>query len=120
MRVADGTYRMAVNEYQFGCGLGTWRSNSQIAWASSPDPIGPFKKLGVAVPAWATNPAVFFTPDGYFVTVTCGAGDPCSPGASSTPATDVPPRSRLRGVLIFEESGALASTPFAFRFQAGS
>ena len=34
------------------------------------------------------------------------------------PAADVPPRSRLRGVLIFEQSGALASTPCAFRFQS--
>ena len=37
-----------------------------------------------------------------------------------TPAADVPPRSRLRDVLIFEQNGALASTPCAFRFQAGS
>ena len=36
------------------------------------------------------------------------------------PAADVPPCSRLRGVLIFEQNGALASTPCAFRFQAGS
>ena len=41
-----------------------------------------------------------------------------APPEPSTPAADVPPRSRLRGVLIFEQSGALASTPCAFRFQA--
>ncbi len=34
------------------------------------------------------------------------------------PAADVPPRSRLRGVFIFEQNGALAPTPSAFRFQA--
>ncbi len=36
---------------------------------------------------------------------------------SPAPAADLPPRSRLRGVLIFEQNGALASTPCAFRFQ---
>ena len=36
------------------------------------------------------------------------------------PAADVPPCSRLRGVLIFEQNSALASTPCAFRFQTGS
>ena len=41
-----------------------------------------------------------------------------APPEPSTPAADVPPRSRLRGVVIFEQSGALASTPCAFRFQA--
>ena len=43
-----------------------------------------------------------------------------APPELSTLAADVPPRSRLRGVLIFEQNGALASTPCAFRFQAGS
>ena len=36
------------------------------------------------------------------------------------PAADVQPCSRLRGVLIFEQNGALASMPRAFRFQTGS
>jgi hypothetical protein len=40
------------------------------------------------------------------------------PPEPSTPAADVPPRSRLCGVLIFEQNGALASTPCSFRFQA--
>ena len=44
-------------------------------------------------------------------------GVPPEPGM---PAADVPPCSRLRGVLIFEQNGALASTPCAFRFQTGS
>ena len=40
------------------------------------------------------------------------------PPEPGMPAADVPPRSRLCGVLIFEQNGALASTPCAFRFQA--
>ena len=44
-------------------------------------------------------------------------GAPREPGM---PAADVPPFSRLRGVLIFAQNGALASTPCAFRFQTGS
>ena len=43
-----------------------------------------------------------------------------APPEPSTPAADVPPRTRLRGVVIFEQNGALVSTPCAFRFQAGS
>jgi hypothetical protein len=43
-----------------------------------------------------------------------------TPPEPGTPAADVPPRSRLHIVLIFEQNGALASTPCAFRFQAGS
>ena len=41
-------------------------------------------------------------------------GAPPEPGM---PAADVPPRSRLRGVFIFEQNGALASMPCAFLFQ---
>ncbi len=41
-----------------------------------------------------------------------------APPEPSTPAADVPPRSRQRGVLIFEQNGALASKPCAFRFEA--
>ena len=43
-----------------------------------------------------------------------------APPEVGMPVADVPPCSRLRGVLIFEQSGALASTPCAFRFQTGS
>jgi len=88
IRAGDGTYRMAVNEYKFGCGLSTWRSNSQIAWAASPTPEGPFVKLGVAVDAWATNPTVFSTPGGELVLVTCGDGYPCALGAAATPSNN--------------------------------
>ncbi len=42
-------------------------------------------------------------------------GAPPEPGM---PAADVPPRSRLRGVLIVEQNGAPDSMPCAFRFQA--
>ena len=41
-----------------------------------------------------------------------------APPEPSTPAADVPPRSRLRGVLIFEENGVHAATPCAFCLQA--
>ena len=40
------------------------------------------------------------------------------PPELSKPAADLPLRSRLHGVLIFEQNGALVSTPCAFRFQA--
>ena len=43
-----------------------------------------------------------------------------APPEAGMPAADVAPCSRLRGVLNFEQNGALASTPFAFRFRTGS
>jgi len=90
VRAADGSFRMAVNEYAFGCGLSTWRSNSQIAWAAAATPLGPFRKLGVAVPYWATNPTVFSTPAGGLAIVTCGGGSVCAIGAASTPSNNTP------------------------------
>ena len=91
LRAADGSgFRMAVNEYAFGCGLNTWRSNSQIAWATAATPLGPFRKLGVAVPFWATNPTVFATPSGGLAIVTCGGGSVCAIGAASTPSNNTP------------------------------
>jgi len=91
LRTPDGSYRMAVNEYVYGCGLNTWRSNSQIAWTTSSTPMGPFTKLGVAVDAWATNPTVFAVPaTGELVVVTCGDGYPCALGAASTPSNNTP------------------------------
>ena len=44
-------------------------------------------------------------------------GAPPEPGML---AADVPPCSRLRGVLIFEQNVALASVPCTFRFQTVS
>jgi len=90
LRAADGSFRMAVNEYAFGCGLSTWRSNSQIAWATSASPLGPFHKLGLAVPPWATNPTVFQAPAGELVIVTCGGGSECALGAASTISNNTP------------------------------
>lgn len=47
---AGGGYVMAVAEAAYGCDfLGTWRSNSQTAIAVAVTPVGPFRKLGVAV-----------------------------------------------------------------------
>ncbi len=43
-----------------------------------------------------------------------------APPEAGMPAADVPPCSRLRGVAIFEQNGALASMPCAFRSQTGS
>ena len=43
-----------------------------------------------------------------------------APPEVGMPVADVPPCSRLRGVLIFEQNVALASAPCTFRLQAGS
>ena len=75
---------MAVAEGAFGCDfLATWRSNSQTAIAVADTPVGPFKKLGVAVEPWSTNPALFESHSGELILTTCGAGYTCALGAVS-------------------------------------
>jgi hypothetical protein len=128
---SDGKYYMAVSEFAFGCDVNQWRSNSQVrcmpclltsshqtasvgatgdvtmqvAFAQAATPVGPFKKLGVAVPAWAHNAAVLnISPDGGvesgkgdLIIVTCGRGYECTPGASAVSAPGNCDKSQPKG-----------------------
>ena len=77
-------YIMVVAEGAYGCDfLSTWRSNSQTAFAVSDTAMGPFRKLGLAVPSWSTCPTLFLPPSGELVITGMGAGYPCAPGALS-------------------------------------
>ena len=102
---ADGKYYMAVSEFAYGCDVGTWRSNSQVAFAQADTPVGPFKKLGVAVPTWAHNAALInIAPSGGvpsgtgdLVIVTCGRGYECTPGAAAVSAPGNCDKSKPKG-----------------------
>ena len=82
----DHQYYMAVSEFANGCTLSTWRCNSQVALARSSTPLGPFKKLGVAVEPWAHNAAIVALPDGGMAIFSLGDGYQCCP-ASLGPIT---------------------------------
>ena len=85
---ADSLYYMAVSEFQGGCGLSTWRCNSQVALARSKTPMGPFEKLGVAVESWAHNAAIVALPDGGMAIFSLGDGYSCAPGSLGMPTTN--------------------------------
>ena len=54
-----GVYHYFGTEVSFGCGMASWRSNSNVIHGAAPNPTGPFVRQGVAVP-FATNPSVFY------------------------------------------------------------
>ena len=84
----DKLYYMAVSEFAGGCSLSTWRCNSQIAFARSSDPMGPFTKLGVAVGPWAHNAAIVALPDGGMAIFALGDGYSCAPGSLGKPTSN--------------------------------
>jgi hypothetical protein len=84
----DKLFYMAVSEFSGGCGLSTWRCNSQVALARSHTPIGPYKKLGVAVNSWAHNAAIVALPDGGMAIFSLGDGYSCAPGSLGMPTTN--------------------------------
>eukprot|EP01052_Picozoa_sp_SAG31_P012777 SAG31_NODE_755_length_12319_cov_6.335542_4_plen_1108_part_00 len=51
-------YHLFATEETYGCGMTTWKSNSQVVHAVSDTPAGPFARVGVVVP-YATNPCVW-------------------------------------------------------------
>lgn len=54
----DGQYHGFVSEFEYGCSLDTWATNSYVNHVVAPTPNGPFKQAGVALPVWAHNPKV--------------------------------------------------------------
>lgn len=84
----DKMYYMAVSEFAGGCGLSTWRCNSQVALARSRTPVGPFQKLGVAVNSWAHNAAIVALPDGGMAIFSLGDGYSCAPGSLGMPTSN--------------------------------
>lgn len=105
----DKLYYMAVSEFAGGCGLSTWRCNSQIALARSSDPMGPFTKLGVAVDPWAHNAAIVALPDGGMAIFALGDGYSCAPGSLGKPTTNCTGGGHCQGGCTRPDAGAAAT-----------
>lgn len=94
---------MFASEFLGGCGISSWLTNSQIVHAKSKQPEGPYKRVGVAIGAFAHNPAIAKGPDGRYHLWHLGVGDGadnrtvknCSNGSSFEPSVTVMHQHRL-------------------------
>ena len=105
----DKLYYMAVSEFAGGCGLSTWRCNSQVALARAADPMGPFTKLGVAVDPWAHNAAIVALPDGGMAILSLGDGYSCAPGSLGKPTTNCTDGGHCQGGCVPPDTGGDSS-----------
>ena len=60
---ADNLYHLFVAEMENNCTLNEWETNSACIHAISDSPLGPFTKIGVAVPVWCHNPQILTLPN---------------------------------------------------------
>lgn len=90
--LGSGTYAMLAAEMLNDCGLGTWRTNSQVAVATADTPTGPYKRLATAAPPWTHNPQVIVTPTTppTFVLFTLGNGTVHAPLSNCTGESHLP------------------------------
>eukprot|EP00041_Stephanoeca_diplocostata_P005948 m.71682 g.71682 ORF g.71682 m.71682 type:complete len:549 (+) comp16090_c0_seq1:181-1827(+) len=90
LTVDDGkTYHMWIAEMKpngtggdpgaGSCGLTSWQSNSQVTHVVASSPLGPYKRMEVAVPVWTHNPIVRTMPDGTLVMYHIGDGSTAKP-----------------------------------------
>lgn len=83
----SSVFHLFAAEMAFECGLGVWTYKSQVAHGvtHSGSPLGPFTRVGTAVPTEAHNPVLSRDPvDGTWLLWTCGCPAPpetqdCSP-----------------------------------------
>ena len=75
-----GTLHMFAAEMAFECGLGVWTAKSQVlhATSTSGNPLGPFERVGVAIPTEAHNPVLSRAVDGTWLIWTCGCPMPAA------------------------------------------
>ena len=66
---ATGTWHAWASEMVNGCGLNTWRSNSQVVHFEAGDPSGPWARREVTQPVFAHEPDVVRGPAGEWVMV---------------------------------------------------
>ena len=62
VQAKDGTVHGFVSEFLYQCKLSSWTTNSYVNHIVSPTPVGPWKQAGAAVPVWAHNPRVVYSP----------------------------------------------------------
>eukprot|EP01043_Picozoa_sp_COSAG02_P001905 COSAG02_NODE_42_length_46522_cov_109.704478_18_plen_197_part_00 len=67
-----GQYHLFSAEMADGCPLPVWGSKSTVIHSVSSSPTGPFRRLGLAVPAEAHNPVLSRATDGTWLLWTCG------------------------------------------------
>eukprot|EP01052_Picozoa_sp_SAG31_P005978 SAG31_NODE_271_length_18717_cov_8.685949_13_plen_270_part_00 len=89
-------YHLFFAEFAYGCGLGSWGSNSQVLKAVSKSPSGPFTNPTVVAPPFHHNPTIAKVPGGPFLMVSIGNGStpwrgmaPPKVSNCSGPPTDV-------------------------------
>lgn len=63
----DGEHHAFVSEFVGGCGVASWRTNSQVVHFSAPSPKGPWQRKDVALPIWASCPSAAVAPNGTIV-----------------------------------------------------
>jgi len=56
--LSGSTYHLYVTEITNGCGLCMWGKNSHVIHATSNNLLGPYTKVGEALPIWAHNPHI--------------------------------------------------------------
>ena len=62
VQAKDGTVHGFVSEFLYQCKLSSWTTNSYVNHIISSTPVGPWKQAGPAVPVWAHNPRVVYSP----------------------------------------------------------
>eukprot|EP00039_Didymoeca_costata_P004845 m.76552 g.76552 ORF g.76552 m.76552 type:complete len:395 (-) comp12563_c0_seq6:24-1208(-) len=82
---AKNIWHMYASEFENHCDISHWSPNSHVIHAtSSTGPLGPYSKVGEAVPAFAHNPKVVQAPDGTWLMYTIGTNVPQSKLANCT------------------------------------
>ena len=72
----SGQYHLFSAEMADQCPLGVWGYKSQVIHSVSPSPLGPFRRLGVAIGPEAHNPVLSRATDGTWLLWTCGCPNP--------------------------------------------
>ena len=92
---ASGSWHAWASEMVDGCGLNSWRTNSQVVHFEAADPGGPWARREVVQPVFAHEPNVVRGPAGEWVMVWSAfalpnASDRCSNCSAGTTAPGYP------------------------------
>jgi len=95
LQANDGTWHLFYSQFERGCGLYDWSTNSRIVHAVSPSPTGPFVDVDVVEPAFSHNAQAMRARDGTWVVwyIGCGQGEAVRDcGGSPADALPLAPR----------------------------
>lgn len=92
---ADGTHHLFVAEMEGHCTLAVWSFNSACVHAvSTTGPLGPYARVGLAVPRFCHNPQVLALADGSFALFHIGDGASSQPQQNCSSPARAPPAQR--------------------------